>query len=91
MDEILKVTKKITFNNAIYIFKGPTSSINFGRFGGPVYLYSNIKNSDTTLQQLEKQQKVLKKELNEITSGNPKHIIKMLKTFVTQDKKLSIY
>ena len=36
MDEILKVTKKIDFNNTIYSFKGPTSSINFGRFGGPV-------------------------------------------------------
>ena len=55
MDEILKVTKKTNFNNTIYSFKGPTSSINCGRFGGPVYLYSNIKNSDTTLQQVEKQ------------------------------------
>ena len=27
----------------------------------------------TTLQQVEKQQKDFKKELNEITSGNPKH------------------
>ena len=32
-----------------------------------------MKNGDTTLQQLEKQQKDFKKELNEITSGNPKH------------------
>ena len=32
-----------------------------------------MKNGDTTLQQVEKQQKDLKKELNEITSGNPKH------------------
>ena len=54
MDEILKVTKKTNFNNTIYSFKGPTSSINCGRFGCPVYLYSNIKNSDTTLQQVEK-------------------------------------
>ena len=32
-----------------------------------------MKNGDTTLQQVEKQQKDFKKELNEITSGNPKH------------------
>ena len=32
-----------------------------------------MKNGDITLQQVEKQQKDLKKELNEIKSGNPKH------------------
>ena len=32
-----------------------------------------MKNGDTTLQQVEKQQKDFKKEFNEITSGNPKH------------------
>ena len=32
-----------------------------------------MKNSDITLQQVEKQQKDFKKELNEITSGNSKH------------------
>ena len=35
--------------------------------------YGHIKNSDTTLQQVEKQQKDFKNELNEITTGNPKH------------------
>ena len=32
-----------------------------------------MKNGDTTLPQVEKQQIDLKKDLNEITSGNPKH------------------
>ena len=32
-----------------------------------------MKNGDTALLQKEKQQKGFKKELNEITSGNPKH------------------
>ena len=73
MDEILKMSNKIDFDNLIYNFKGPTSSINFGKFRGPMYIYGHMKNGDTTLQQVEKQQKDLKKELKEITSENPKH------------------
>ena len=73
MDEILEMSDKIDFDNLIYNFKGPTSSINFGKFGGPMYIYGHMKNVDTTLQQVEKQQKDIKKELNETTSGNPKH------------------
>ena len=70
------MSDKIDFNNIIYGFKGPNSSINFGRFKGPMYLYNHnhVKNSDTALQHVEKQQRDFKKELNEITSGNPKHI-----------------
>ena len=59
MDEILKMSDKIGFNNLIYNLKGPTSSINFVKFGGPMYIYGHMKNCDT--------------KLNEITSGNPKH------------------
>ena len=73
MDEIVKISDKDDFDNLIYNFKGPTSSINFGKFGDPMYIYGHMKNGDTTLQQVEKQQKDFKKELNEITSGNPKH------------------
>ena len=73
MDEILKMRDKIDFSNLTYNFKGQTASINFGKFGGPMYIYGHMKNGDTTLQQVEKQQKDFKKELNEITSGNPKH------------------
>ena len=57
MDEILKMSGKIDFDNLINNFKGPTSSINFGKFGGPVYIYGHMENGDTTLQQVEKQQK----------------------------------
>ena len=57
MDEMLKMSGKIDFDNLIYNFKGPTSSINFGKFGDPVYIYGHMKNGDTTLQQVEKQQK----------------------------------
>ena len=73
MDEILKMSDKINFNKLIHNFKGPISSINFGGFGGPMYIYGHMKNGDTTLQEVEKQKINFKKELNEITSGNPKH------------------
>ena len=73
VDEILKMRDKIDFDRLIYSFKGPISSINFGKFGGPMYIYGHMRNGDATLQQVEKQQKDFKKELNEIKSGNPKH------------------
>ena len=73
MDEILEMSNKIVYGQLIYDFKGPTRSINFGKFGDPIYIYNHMENGDTTLQQVEKQQKDFKKELNEITSGNPKH------------------
>ena len=97
MDEI-QMRNKIDFDNLIYNFKGPTSSKKFGKFGGPIYIYGHMKNGDITLQQAEKQQNDFGKELNEITSGNSKHksnsqlyIIKSVKNFITQDKKLLIY
>ena len=54
MDEILKLSDKIDFDNLIYNFKGPTSSINFVKFRGPMYIYGHMKNGDTTLQQVKK-------------------------------------
>ena len=72
MDEILKTTNKIDFDRLIYNFKVSTSSINFGKFGGTLYIYGHMKNGDITLHQAEKQ-KDFKKELNEVTSENPKH------------------
>ena len=38
-----------------------------------MYTYDQLKNGEKTLQQVEDEQKVFKEELNEITSGNPKH------------------
>ena len=75
MDEILKMRDEIDFNNLTYSFKGPTSSVNFGKFGDPMYIYCHTKNGDTILQEVEKLQNHFKKELNEITSRNPNHKI----------------
>ena len=37
MDEILKMSREINYSNLVYDFKGPTPSINFAIFGGPIY------------------------------------------------------
>ena len=66
MDEILKMRDKIDFSNLTYNFKGQTASINFGKFGAPMYIYGHMKNGDTTLQKIKKQQKDFEKELNNI-------------------------
>ena len=38
-----------------------------------MYTYNQLKNDEKTLQQVEEDQRKFKSELNEITSGNPKH------------------
>ena len=48
MDEILKMRDKIDFDRLIYNFKVSTSSINFGKFGGSLYIYGHMKNGDIT-------------------------------------------
>ena len=50
IDEILKMRDKINFSNLTYNLKGQTASINFGKFGCPMYIYDHMKNGDTLLQ-----------------------------------------
>ena len=57
IDEILEMSKEINYKSLIYYLKGPTSSISFTKFGGPMYTYEKLKNGETTLQQVEKEQK----------------------------------
>ena len=38
-----------------------------------MYTYDQLKNGETTLQQVEEEQKDFKKYLNEIVKGNPEH------------------
>ena len=66
MDEILKMSREIDYKNLVYGFKGPISSISFSKFAGPMYTYDQLKNGETTLQQVEEEQKDFKKYLNEI-------------------------
>ena len=57
MAEILKMSRKINYSNLVYDFKGPTPSINFAVFGGPMYTYNQLKNGEKTLWQVEQEQK----------------------------------
>ena len=55
MDEILKMSREINYSNLVYDFKSPTPSINFAIFGGSMYTYSQLKNGEETLQQVEEE------------------------------------
>ena len=43
MDEILEMSKKVIYKSLICDFKGPTSSLSFLIFGGPMYTYGKFK------------------------------------------------
>ena len=73
MNEILEMSREINYNNLVYDFKGPISSIRLTKFVGPMYIYDQLKKGDKTLQQVGKEQEDFKKTLGGITSGNPKH------------------
>ena len=73
MEEILKMSREIDYKNLVYGFKGPTSSISFSKFASLMYTYDQLKTGETTLQQVEEEQKDFKKYLNEIVKKNPKH------------------
>ena len=62
MDEILKMSRKINYSNLVYDFKGPTPSINFTIFGGPMYTYNQLEKGEKTLQQVEEEQKYFLKK-----------------------------
>ena len=61
MDEVLKISNEISYGNLVYDFKGPTTSINFAIFGGPMYTYNQLKNGEKTLQQVAEEKNILKK------------------------------
>ena len=49
MDEILKISREINYSDLVYDFKGPTLSINFAIFGGPMYTYNQLKNGEKNI------------------------------------------
>ena len=55
---------EINYSKLVYDFKGPTPSINFAIFRGPMYTYNQLKNGEKTLQHAEEEQKYFKKDLN---------------------------
>ena len=67
------MSKEINSKDLVYYFKGPIASIHFGKYWGPLYISGYIKNGETILQDAEEEQKKIKNDLREITSGNPKN------------------
>ena len=63
------MSKEISHGNLVYDFKGPTPSINFGKYGGPIYIYGHMKNGEKTLQQ-EKEEQKKKKKLKRFKRNN---------------------
>ena len=59
MNEMLEMSREFDFNNLVSDFKGPTTSVTFTKFGGPIY--GQLKRSDKTAQQAEKDQEDFKK------------------------------
>ena len=57
IDEIVKISREISYGNLTYDFKGPTPSINLGKYGGPMYIYGHMKNGEKTLEQVQEEQK----------------------------------
>ena len=46
LDEILEISKEICHGDLVYDFKGPAPSINFGKYGGSIYIYDHMKNGE---------------------------------------------
>ena len=54
MSEMRNIGEQIDFNNLPYCFKGKNiSPINFIGFRGPMHIYDNIKNGNTSLEKIE--------------------------------------
>ena len=74
MGEIHNIGKQIDFNNLTYYFKNKNiSPTNFIGFRGPLHIYNNIKNDNTSLEKIDKDKKQFKSKINNITTENPKH------------------
>ena len=74
IDEILKMSDGIDFNNLIYYFTSPNfTPINFIGFRNPMHIYGNIKNGNLSTEKIEKHQEQFEAKVNEITTGNGKH------------------
>ena len=74
------------------------SPINFVSIKNPLYIYENIKTSNISIKEAEKNQKQFKSRISEITTGNPNNRtedqtngIKNIKSLMTQEKTLSNY
>ena len=96
LDEVQELSREIDYKNLNYDFTMKDSgSSNFTGYNGPFALFKKIRDGDMSLEMGNKDKKKIKREFGKIKIGNPDHksgkqlyTKKMLKIFMTQDKKL---
>ena len=65
--------KPIDFNDLTYKFKDlRIPSVGFIKFKGPLHIFKGIHNGDIPLEDIEKEQIELKKDLGRIKQGDPR-------------------
>ena len=76
LDGLAKIRESyepINFNDVTYNFKGiRIPSISFSKFKGPMHTFKSIYNDDITLEDVEKEQTELKRDLGHINQGDRK-------------------
>ena len=74
MSKIQEISNEIDYNDLINNFKTSGSAlINFIKFNGPFGLFREIRDGHTSLTKVEENQEDFKKELGQITPGNPQY------------------
>ena len=69
-----EINNKIDCNDLIYSFKIKSSApINFIKFKGPFGIFREIRDGSISLTKAEENQEDFKKEIDQITLGNPQH------------------
>ena len=92
INELAKIresSEPIDFNNLIYHFKSPNiSSIRFFKLKDPMHIFKSIHNGNTTLEDIEKEQIELKRNLGHIKQGYPKNRSKEQEKTINNIKNL---
>ena len=74
MGKIPNVGEQTDFSNPTYYFQSKKiTPINFIGFRGPMHIYNNIKNGNTSVEKTEEDKKQFKSRLSKITTRNLKH------------------
>ena len=92
LDGLAKIRESyepVDFYDVTYSFKGlRISSISFCKFKGPLHTFKSIHNGDITLEDVEKDQIELKRDLGRIKQGDPKDKSKEHKKTINNIKNL---
>ena len=92
LDGLAKIQESyepVDFNDVTYNFKDlRISSISFSKFKGPLHTFKSIHNGNITLDDVEKEQIELKRDLGRIKQGDPKDKSQEQKNAINNIKNL---